>query len=211
MAGLEALGPGTLRLPLEKAGRLASGDAQRVGDLFRAKAEKLRAAAGCAEHAAGPGGMEALVIRLAQERLAEADGDLGAVYESRQKLFAGLLILLGKGKKSGKHNNGGVLGPLAVVVVHVEAVAHRRVGQGRHLSGGLIVEADHRAYGSPSQVHDGFNDPLAALHVLGGQDIADDIQDELFGVVDHILRDILILKLGADLRDLLGQCQFCHP
>ena len=153
--------------------------------------------------------MEALIIGLALEGLAQADGDLRTVGECGQNVLAAAAVLFGQGQDGGEHDHRGMLGAVTMVIVHVEGVAEGAVDQSGHLGGSLVVAAN----GSGNritipQLTDSLQAGEAGVHMAGGNDVAQQVHNEHLGVVDNALRQVLKLQTGADLCDLLRKGQF---
>ena len=154
--------------------------------------------------------MEALIIGLALKGLAQADGDLRAVGERGNHVFAALAVFFGQGQNGRKYDNGGVLGAVAVVGVHVEGMSEGAVNHGGHLRSGLVAAADccgDRI--AVSQLAGRFQAGQAGIDMAGGDNIAQQIHDKHFGVFHHAVRQVLKLQTGTNFCDLLRKRQFC--
>ena len=117
--------------------------------------------------------MEALIIGLTLEGLAQTDGDLGAVGKGGQNVLAAAAVLLGQSQNGGEHHHGGMLGAVTMVVIHIESVAEGAVDQSGHLRRCLVVAAN----GSGNritipQLTDSLQAGEAGVHMAGGNDIA---------------------------------------
>ena len=153
--------------------------------------------------------MEALIIGLTLEGLAQTDGDLGAVGKGGQNVLAAAAVLLGQSQNGGEHHHGGMLGAVTMVVIHIESVAEGAVDQSGRLRRCLVVAAN----GSGNritipQLTDSLQAGEAGVHMAGGNDIAQQVHNEHLGVVDNTLRQVFKLQAGTDLCDLLRKGQF---
>ncbi len=135
--GVEPLVPRAVREELQRPGRLAPGDAERVAELVAVESPDHAGGGDGAEGAAGRRDVEAaVVVRLRADRLADRAGDVVAGGDAREEAIGGRVRALrgserGRDRRSAGMQRGGEVGVVEIEAVCERAVRERGVGR-RH-------------------------------------------------------------------------------
>ena len=199
VAGLEALGEGALGVPCHQAGHHAARDALGVDGLLHVQAQELGGGDAGGHHAAGAGGVEALIVHIAQVGGAHAAHDLIAHGHGGDVVLAALLQALAQGHAHGEGGGGGVGVGLVVVVHEIQAIALDGVGKGGVGGGYLVFGAYDGGLGGSGQLLGDLTGDLAGDHVPGAHHGGQHVQGEHLGLGDG---------LGGELVVGGGHCDF---
>ena len=194
-AGMESLGPGSLRQVFHAAGGLAARDAQGVDEVVALQPQQPPGNHRSAESPAGAGGMEASPVMLGRlQCAAQPHDDVVPRNHCGDEVLARHLGQVGHRKGGGKGHHTRMQRRLVVYVVHLYAVKGDAVGHRSVLRQHSIGRTDdHRRPGAVQPLQR-INDSVRRAGGGAVERNCGEVQAQVFGPVDHFRRQILVLK-----------------
>ena len=204
-ADLIALVPGAVDQKLQRARRLAAGDAERGDDLLLRQPEQLSRGRGRAISARRRGRVKAPgIMRGRVERIAEPAADFIAGDDRGQHIAAGGAGHLAD-RERGRHDRGaGMQRGIRMGIVEIERVAERAVeqrcdrrrpGLGVAEHGGLALAVELERF---QHLHQRGRRFRVAARTDGA---AEEVERQHLGALQHLRRDVLEFQVG----DIAGE------
>ena len=136
--------------------------------------------------------------------------DLKADHAGGEKILAARAYLLCHGERRGKDrhaqmNRAGLMG-----VVQFQAVGGRTVGQGRIREVRLLRPAQDRSLPRRGQTVRQAVERLAGIGQRAPHRNTEIVEKEVFGPIDHLDRQAVVIEPGTECGQMLGQRNFHH-